>query len=129
MASSLRVHSLLAVAEARDKETWGSINGLEKNLAFHLSGHILHSIYWQNMTGPKDGGGEPLAQDGVGDLADAITDSFGSFAGFKAQAFYLQYKNQKVDFIDAMWAVVNRQDVAKRYAAAKERGDSLLLNP
>jgi Fe-Mn family superoxide dismutase len=22
-------------------------------------------------------------------------------------AFYLQYKNQKVDFIDAMWAVVN----------------------
>ncbi|GAA3493970.1 hypothetical protein GCM10019016_010690 [Streptomyces prasinosporus] len=44
-------------------------------------------------------------------------------------AFYLQYKNQKVDFIDAVWAVVNWQDVAKRYAAAKERGDSLLLAP
>ena len=44
-------------------------------------------------------------------------------------AFYLQCKNQKVDFIDAMWAVVNWQDVAKRYAAAKERGDSLLLTP
>ena len=36
-------------------------------------------------------------------------------------AFYLQYKNQKVDFIEAMWQVVNWQDVAKRYAAAKER--------
>lgn len=32
-----------------------------------------------------------------------------------------------VGFIDAMWAVVNWQDVARRYAAAKERGDSLLL--
>jgi hypothetical protein len=31
-----------------------------------------------------DGGGEPLAADGVGGLADAITESFG-FAGFKAQ--------------------------------------------
>jgi Fe-Mn family superoxide dismutase len=34
-----------------------------------------------------------------------------------------------VDFVGAMWAVVNRQDVARRYAAAKERGDSLLLAP
>ncbi len=49
--------TLEQLAEARDKEQWGSINGLEKNLAFHLSGHILHSIYWHNMTG--DGGGEP----------------------------------------------------------------------
>ncbi|MGX1120580.1 hypothetical protein RKD37_005943 [Streptomyces ambofaciens] len=75
--------TLEQLAEARDKETWGSINGLEKNLAFHLSGHILHSIYWHNMTG--DGGGEPLDKDGVGELADAIAESFGSFAGFKAQ--------------------------------------------
>ncbi|MFF0593954.1 Fe-Mn family superoxide dismutase, partial [Streptomyces antibioticus] len=44
-------------------------------------------------------------------------------------AFYLQYRNQKVDFIDAMWAVVNWQDVARRYTAAKERGNSLLLTP
>ncbi|KUJ69133.1 superoxide dismutase, partial [Streptomyces albus subsp. albus] len=75
--------TLEQLEEARDKEAWGAINGLQKNLAFHLSGHILHSIYWHNMTG--DGGGEPLAADGVGDLADAITESFGSFAGFKSQ--------------------------------------------
>ncbi len=35
------------------------------------------------MTG--DGGGEPLEADGVGELADAIAESFGSFANFKAQ--------------------------------------------
>lgn len=75
--------TLEQLEEARDKEAWGAINGLQKNLAFHLSGHILHSIYWHNMSG--DGGGEPLAADGVGDLADAITDSFGSYAGFKSQ--------------------------------------------
>ncbi len=44
-------------------------------------------------------------------------------------AFYLQYKNQKVDFIEAMWQVVNWQDVAKRYAAAKERTDVLCSPP
>jgi hypothetical protein len=75
--------TLEQLAEARDKETWGAINGLEKNLAFHLSGHILHSVYWHNMTG--DGGGEPLEKDGTGELADAIAESFGSFARFKAQ--------------------------------------------
>ncbi|WP_369259275.1 superoxide dismutase [Streptomyces sp. R35] len=44
-------------------------------------------------------------------------------------AFYLQYRNQKVDFIDAMWQVVNWQDVARRYETAKSRADVLLLAP
>lgn len=42
-------------------------------------------------------------------------------------AFCLQYKNQNVDFIEVMWQVVNWQDFAQRYAAAKERGDATLL--
>ncbi|MGV9571937.1 Fe-Mn family superoxide dismutase, partial [Streptomyces nigra] len=44
-------------------------------------------------------------------------------------AFYLQYRNQKVDFIEAMWQVVNWQDVAARYTAARSRTDALLLAP
>jgi superoxide dismutase, Fe-Mn family len=39
-------------------------------------GHWNHSLFWQLMR--KGGGGEPK-----GDLAAAITSSFGSFAGFK----------------------------------------------
>jgi Fe-Mn family superoxide dismutase len=39
-------------------------------------GHWNHSLFWQWMR--KGGGGEPK-----GDLAAAITSSFGSFAGFK----------------------------------------------
>ena len=34
-------------------------------------------------------------------------------------AFYLQYKNVKADYVKAFWNVVNWQDVAERYAAAK----------
>lgn len=32
------------MAEAREKDAFGTINLLEKNLAFHLGGHINHSV-------------------------------------------------------------------------------------
>lgn len=66
------------IAEARDKEDFGSLVGLEKTLAFNLSGHVLHSIYWENMS--PDGGDRP-----EGELADAITEHFGSFERFHGQ--------------------------------------------
>ena len=34
-------------------------------------------------------------------------------------AFYLQYKNVKPDYVKAWWNVINWEDVAQRYAAAK----------
>ncbi len=63
---------------ARKSDDFGAIVGLEKTLAFNLSGHVLHSIYWTNMS--PDGGGQP-----DGELASAIKDSFGGFDGFKKQ--------------------------------------------
>jgi Fe-Mn family superoxide dismutase len=66
------------LAEAREKRDFAAINQLQKNFAFHLSGHILHSLFWKNMS-PR-GGGRP-----AGEIADAITDSFGSFEGLKSQ--------------------------------------------
>jgi superoxide dismutase, Fe-Mn family len=66
------------LGEARSKEDFGSIVGLEKALAFNLSGHVLHSIFWKNLS--PDGGDKP-----TGELAAAIDEHFGSFAGFKAQ--------------------------------------------
>lgn len=38
-----------ALGEARGKRDFAMINQLQKNLAFNLSGHILHSIFWRNM--------------------------------------------------------------------------------
>ncbi|WP_026932535.1 superoxide dismutase [Glycomyces tenuis] len=152
------------IAEARDKGDFSQIVGLEKTLAFNLSGHVLHSLYWQNMS--PDGGDRP-----EGELAEALDEHFGSFEAFHGQlssattlvqgsgwgvlswepvsrrliveqvydhhgnvaagsvpllafdawehAYYLQYKNVRPDFVKAMWDVVNWEDVAARYAAAK----------
>ena len=64
--------------EARAKSDYDTIVGLEKTLAFNLSGHVLHSIFWTNLS--PSGGERPS-----GKLADAIVEHFGSFDAFKAQ--------------------------------------------
>jgi Fe-Mn family superoxide dismutase len=66
------------LAKARETNEFAAINQLQKNLAFHVSGHVLHSLFWKNMT--ARGGGLP-----EGDLANAIGESFGSFDGMKSQ--------------------------------------------
>jgi Fe-Mn family superoxide dismutase len=152
---------------ARDKGEFGDIAAMEKALAFHVSGHVLHSLFWKNMV-PK-GTGRPS-----GELAKAIDRDFGGFEKFQKQmnaaaagimgsgwaalsweptgqrlvvtqiydhqsnitqggapllvldawehAFYLQYQNRKTEFFDAVWNVWNWEDVATRYAQARESG-------
>ncbi len=68
--------ALEKLAEARSSENYAAINKLEKDLAFHLGGHINHSVFWKNMS--PDGGGEP-----TGDLAADIAENFGSYDAFK----------------------------------------------
>ncbi len=150
--------------EARSKSEFATLTMLEKNLAFHVSGHVLHSLFWTNLS--PDGGGEP---DGA--LGTALTEHFGGYAAFRAQmtqaaatvqgsgwaiasweplagrivvqqvydhqgnhgqgtvpllaidawehAFYLQYENRKADFFEAIWNVINWNDVSSRLQAAK----------
>jgi Fe-Mn family superoxide dismutase len=64
--------------EARQKDDFARVAALERSLAFNLSGHILHSIFWRNMM-PK-GGGTP-----DGELATAIQKDFGGFPRFRKQ--------------------------------------------
>jgi Fe-Mn family superoxide dismutase len=70
--------TLEKLANARTEDSFDTINQLQKNLAFHVSGHILHSVFWTNMS--PDGGGKP-----EGDLAAAIDERLGSFEGFRQQ--------------------------------------------
>jgi len=70
--------TLEQLAEARDKHDFSKIAGLEKSLAFNLSGHVLHSIFWKNLM-PR-GGGEP-----TGELLRTIVRDFGSFQALKEQ--------------------------------------------
>ena len=70
--------ALEQLAEARANGNFGAVNKLEKDLAFHLGGHINHSVFWKNMS--PDGGGEP-----DGEVAAAIDEFFGSFEAFQGQ--------------------------------------------
>ena len=53
---------------ARRSGKFATISMLEKSLAFNISGHVLHSIFWTNL-GPQPS--EP-----TGALADALGDAF-----------------------------------------------------
>lgn len=64
--------------KARQQEDFSRVAALQRILAFNLSGHILHSILWQNMT-PK-GGDMPS-----GNFANALQRDFGTFERFRKQ--------------------------------------------
>ena len=164
--------ALEQMEEARANNSFGAINKLEKDLAFHLGGHINHSIFWTNLS--------PNAADRPsGELAAAIDEFFGSFDAFKAHfsaaslgiqgsgwgilswdpvgarliiqqlfdqqantvqgtvpilqldmwehAFYLDYQNVKADYVTAFWNIVNWDNVAQRFAAARDNSAGILL--
>jgi superoxide dismutase, Fe-Mn family len=66
------------LAEARDSQDFDAIVGMQKTLAFNVSGHVLHSLFWQNLS--PDGGGLP-----EGELRAAIEADFGSVEACKGQ--------------------------------------------
>ncbi len=68
----------LKVVEARQTNNFEQIRGLERNLAFNGSGHILHSIYWTIMA--PGGAGQPHGQ-----LEYQIIRYFGNLPAFLKQ--------------------------------------------
>jgi len=165
-------NALAQMAEARETGNFANINRLEKDLAFHLGGHVNHSIFWTNLA--PEAGGTP-----EGEVASAIDEYFGSFDAFKAHfqaaslgiqgsgwgvlswdpvgsrlviqqlfdqqantaqgtipilqldmwehAFYLDYQNVKADYVAAFWHIVNWENVAKRFEAARAHAGASLL--
>ncbi len=156
--------SAVRLEEATLTEDYAPLAALERSLAFNLSGHILHSIFWKNLT--PGGGGKPN-----GDFGRAIARDFGSFDHFRGRmvavasgimgsgwaaltweplserllvtqiydhqsnlnqagvplmvidawehAYYLQYRNQKAAFFNAVWNLWNWEDIAMRYLSAR----------
>src|SRR4051794_33411156 len=70
--------ALEKILEMRDREEFDRIASVEHELAFNISGHVLHSLFWQNLS--PDGGDKP-----TGDLLRCLTRDFGSFELFKKQ--------------------------------------------
>ena len=160
------------LAEARDASSYTALGTLEKNLAFHLGGHVNHSVFWPNMS--PDGGDKP-----DGNLGTAIDQWFGSFDAFRAHfeanalavqgsgwsiltwdvvaqrmyvvqlydhqgnvpvcmvplllldmwehAYYLQYRNDKAEFVKQWWNIVNWADVTQRFERARTQTQGLIV--
>ncbi len=51
-----------------------------KELSFHIGGHVLHSLFWQNLAPVDKGGREPQ-----GKLAEVINEEFGDFERLKRE--------------------------------------------
>lgn len=66
------------LAKAQESDDFSTLRAICNAMAFNYSGHLLHTLFWNNM-GPT-GGGEPQ-----GALADQINRDFKSFDTFKAQ--------------------------------------------
>ncbi|GAA4115746.1 superoxide dismutase [Nocardioides fonticola] len=90
------------LAEAREAGTFGSLSTLEKNLAFHLGGHVNHSVFWPNMS--PDGGDKP-----TGELAQVIEEYFGGFDAFRAH-----FEANALGVQGSGWSVLTWDVVAQR---------------
>jgi len=156
----------LNLKKARETNDFSLTKHWSRELAFHGSGHYLHTIFWKNLS--PSGGGKPQ-----GLLKGEIENYFGSFDAFKKQfseaakqvegvgwallvwsprarhleilqserhmqltqwdtipllvldvwehAYYLQYKNNRAEYVDNWWNIVNWHDVEIRYEKAAEK--------
>jgi Fe-Mn family superoxide dismutase len=99
--------TLEKLAEARAKSDFTHTAALEKALAFHVSGHVLHSLFWQNMK-PK-AGGRPTSE-----LSKAIDRDFGSF-----EALRKELTAAASSIMGSGWAALVWEPAAERLVTAQ----------
>jgi Fe-Mn family superoxide dismutase len=90
------------LAEARKAGAFAAINALEKSLAFHVSGHKLHSILWTNMS--PNGGGAP-----TGEIKGLIENEFDGF-----EAFQKHFNAVSAGVQGSGWGVLSWEPLASR---------------
>jgi Fe-Mn family superoxide dismutase len=146
------------IKKALDDKNLETVDFWTKKLCYHSSSHILHSIFWTNLTNKQN-----LPQ---GELLKRIEKNFGSYDRLKAliaetsknidgngwgilayqpysdtliilqcenhekltqwgcipllvidvweHSYYLKYKNKRADFVDAIFNIINWDNVAQR---------------
>ena len=87
-----------------------------EHLAFHLAGHMLHTLYWGNLSATP-------GQQPCGDLADAINTAFGSYEGFSRV-----FRSAAAGMQGSGWAILARDAMSHRLVvlAAHRHQDALL---
>jgi len=65
---------------ARKEGTDLDVKSTLKELSFNIGGHLLHSLFWENLAPTGKGGGKP-----GGALGNALEQEFGSFEMFRKE--------------------------------------------
>jgi Fe-Mn family superoxide dismutase len=99
--------ALDALADARARNDFSRTAALERSLAFNVSGHVLHSLFWQNLA-PR-AGGEPS-----GALADQVKRDFGEFGRFRAEL-----NAAAATIMGSGWAALTWDPLSKRLLTAQ----------
>jgi Fe-Mn family superoxide dismutase len=94
-------YALEQMAVAREKEDFGVLPKLQKDLAFNLGGHLNHSIFWKNL---DPAGGEPSTE-----LVAALNEFFGSQKSFQSH-----FNAAAVSIQGSGWAYLAWEPIAKR---------------
>lgn len=94
--------ALRQLAQMRQTGDFDDIKHIKRDLSFNLSGHILHSIFWQVMS--PDGGGNP-----EGNFASALEQDFGSVSAFKKE-----FSKAAANVEDSGWGMLVYDHLADR---------------
>ena len=94
--------TLEQLAHAREAKDFARIAGLERALAFNVSGHVLHSLFWLNLS--PQGGDKP-----IGDFAEALRRDLGSFDAFKKQMIEAATTTMGSGWSALVWEPVGEQ--------------------
>ncbi|MBL7815039.1 MAG: superoxide dismutase [Saprospiraceae bacterium] len=89
------------IRKALDENNMETVDYWTKKLAFHFSSHILHSIFWTNLTNKKT--------DPQGDLLKEIEANFGSYDKLKG---YIAATSKNVD--GNGWGILGYQPYSQK---------------
>jgi len=74
--------AMAKLTEIRASGDYSLIKHWERELAFHGSGHVLHSLYWENLRHPKESNQPSVA------FQKILGNMFGNYQAFEAQLFH-----------------------------------------
>jgi superoxide dismutase, Fe-Mn family len=90
--------------KARKENTDLDMKATLKELSFHIGGHLLHSIFWENLAPAGKGGGKP-----GGAIGDMIDKEFGGFERFK-----MEFTKAAASVEGSGWAALAVQECVPR---------------
>ncbi len=87
-----------------------------KSLSFNVGGHILHSLFWKNMS--------PSGEEPKGDILAAIEKEFGNFERFKEE-----FAKATLGVEGSGWGVLTYEKESKRLLIGQLEKHNLFLYP